>query len=60
MTDALERLREHAFETRNPKAAKPLVRAGTFVKVGVRGGTILVSRRSSLVSNPAKVITRVD
>ena len=51
MTDALERLREHAFETRNPKAAKPLVRAGTFVKVGVRGGTILVSRRSSLVSN---------
>lgn len=36
MTDALERLREHAFETRNPKAAKPLVRAGTFVKVGVR------------------------
>ena len=37
MAEALDRLREHVFETRDPKAAKPHVRAGTFVKVGVRG-----------------------
>lgn len=37
--DTLARLREHAFETRDPKAAgpPPQVRVGTFVKVGVRG-----------------------